>query len=243
MNDNLLGDERFCPMVRRTPALKAFEGKNLPEKCQAVLAEYPREILKRALSYLYTKETKSSFEIENVRLDTSRTERFVRLLVLAEKKDFFSKQDLIDLQNRIVDERFRDQDYRQNQNYVGESIGMGRQRVHCVSPKPADLPGLMEGMFVAHQRMTAGGVHPVVGAAAVAFGFVFLHPFGDGERAHSPFSDPHHPGTPEVHAIRGDFPRVGGDASRSRGLRQRVGIVFPGVDASGRSTILTIRAA
>jgi hypothetical protein len=180
VNDNLLGDARFCPMVRRTPALQAFEQKNLPEKCRAVLADYPREILKRALHYLYTKETKSSFEIENVQLDTSRAERFVGLLVLAEKKDFFNKQDLIDLQNRIVDERFRDGDYRRNQNYVGESMGMGRQRVHFVAPKPTDLPGLMEGMYAAHKRMTAGGVHPVVGAAAVAFGFVFMHPFEDG---------------------------------------------------------------
>jgi len=180
VNNNLLGDAQFCPIVRRTQTLKDFEAKNLPEKCREVLAGYPREILKRALGYLYTKETKSSFEIENVKIDNSRAERFVELLVLAEKKDFFNKPDLIDLQNRIVDERFQDHDYRQNQNYVGESIGMGRQKVHFVSPKPSDLPALMEGMYGAHQRMNSGRVHPVVHAATIAFGFVFMHPFEDG---------------------------------------------------------------
>lgn len=180
VNDNLLGDARFCPIIRRTEMLRGFEAKNLPEQCQKVLAGYPREILKRALSYLYTKETKSSFEIEHVTLDASRTERFIALLVLAEKKDFLNKKDLIDVQNRIVDARFADHDYRQTQNYVGESVGWARQRVHYVSPKPADLGELMEGMYVSHGRMGDSGVHPVAHAAAVAFGFVFMHPFEDG---------------------------------------------------------------
>lgn len=180
VNDNLLGDARFCPIVRRTELLQAFEEKNLPLKCDEVLSAYPRELLKRALSYLYTKETKSSFEIERVRLDASRTERFVALLVLAEKKDFFNKSDLIELQNRIVDARFRDPDYRQNQNYVGESVAWTEERVHFISPKPADLSGLMEGMYASHGRMGQSGLHAVIHAAAVAFGFVFMHPFEDG---------------------------------------------------------------
>ena len=179
VNDNLLGDARFSPMVRRTDKLRAFEEKDLPKKCHEILAAYPRELLRRALSYLFTKETKSSFEIENVPLDASRTERFVTLLALAEKKDFFNKTDLVELQNRIVDQRFRAPDYRQTQNYVGESLSIGREKVHFVSPKPSDLSGLMEGMFVAHGRMGGEGVHPVVHAAAIAFGFVFMHPFED----------------------------------------------------------------
>jgi hypothetical protein len=180
VNDNLLGDARFCPIVRRTELLQAFEKKDLPRKCHEVLSSYPREILKRALSYLYTKETKSSFEIEKVSLDATRTERFVALLVLAEKKDFFNKKDLIELQNRIVDTRFQDPDYRQSQNYVGESITWTEERVHFIPPKPADLRELMEGMYAAHVRMGQSGLQPVVHAAAVAFGFVFMHPFEDG---------------------------------------------------------------
>lgn len=180
INDNLLGNAYFCPVVRRTEALRDFDAKDLPRTCRDVLATFPREILKRALSYLYNKETRSSFEIEKVALDASRTERFAALLVLAEKKDFFNKTDLLDLQNRTVDERFRDLDYRKTQNYVGESIAWGKEKVHFVSPRPQDLTGLMEGMYAAHQRMSQADVHPVVHAAAIAFGFVFMHPFEDG---------------------------------------------------------------
>ncbi|HEV2392373.1 MAG TPA: Fic family protein, partial [Verrucomicrobiae bacterium] len=179
VNDNLLGDARFSPTVRRTAKLAEFEKKNLSRRCRQLLEGYPRDIMRRALSYLYTKETKSSFEIENVTLDASRTERFIALLASAEKKDFFAKPELIDLQNRIADERFREPDYRQSQNYVGESASH-REIVHFVSPKPADLAALMEGMFAAHRRMEAGKIQAVIHAATVAFGFVYMHPFEDG---------------------------------------------------------------
>ncbi|MGO8751538.1 MAG: Fic family protein [Thermoguttaceae bacterium] len=87
---------------------------------------------------------------------------------------------MIELQNRIVDPRFRESDYRRNQNYVGETVAWQKERIHFACPKPEDLAGLMEGLFAAHKRMETGGVSAVVHAAAVAYGFVFLHPFEDG---------------------------------------------------------------
>ena len=180
VNDNLLGDGRFCPTVRRTGAIQRFLEADLKERCRRVVAAYPQELLKRALSYLYTKETKSSFEIEHIKPSANRTERFISLLQLAEKEDFCDKPRLIDLQNRTVDPRFAEADYRTRQNYVGETVAWQAERVHFACPKPEDLPDLMAGLITAHQRMGADEVHPVVHAAAAAYGFVFLHPFEDG---------------------------------------------------------------
>lgn len=180
VNDNLPGNSRFCPLVRRTQMLRDFERADLVGRSRQIVASYPVELLRRALGYLYTKETKSSFEIEHIRPTSSRVERFVALLQLAERQDFCTKAQLIALQNRIVDPRFADADYRSSQNYVGETVAWQRERVHFVSPKPGDLPALMEGMEDAHLRMTEGQVHPVVHAAAISYGFVFLHPFEDG---------------------------------------------------------------
>ena len=180
INDNLLGDSRFCPTVRRTETLRGFEAADLPQRCQQLVASYPAELLKRAVSYLYAKETKSSFEIEHINPSASRTERFVALLQLAEREDFCDKAHLVDLQNRIVDPRFADEDYRKTQAYVGEAVAWQQERVHFACPKPEDLPDLMAGLIAAHQRMADDGVHPAVHAAAMAYGFVFLHPFEDG---------------------------------------------------------------
>ena len=180
INDNLLGDGRFCPTIRRTDILQGFEATDLPERCRKVVSGYSPELLKRALSYLYSKETKSSFKIEHIKLNSTRTERFVALLQLAEHEDFCEKAKLIDLQNRIVDPRFSESDYRTNQNYVGETVTWQKEKIHFASPKPEDLPALMEGLIASHKRMDRGGVSAVAHTAAVAYGFVFLHPFEDG---------------------------------------------------------------
>lgn len=180
IRDNLLGDARFCPIIRRTDNLSSSEESGLAERCQQVLTSYPPELLRRALGYLYTKETRSSFEIEHITPTASRTERFVAMLQTAEHEDFFNKAALIELQNRTVDDRFRDPDYRRSQNYVGETVAWQRERIHFVAPRPEDLEALMDGMFEAHRRMADSGVHPVIHAATVAFGFVFMHLFEDG---------------------------------------------------------------
>ncbi|MDP8207917.1 MAG: Fic family protein [Candidatus Electryonea clarkiae] len=180
VNDNLLGDRAFCPIIRRTERLDRFEKADLPKRVQQVISDYSMQQLKRALSYLYTKETKSSFEIEQVKPSSSRTERFVALLHLAEKEDFCNKSRFIELQNRIVDPRFRESDYRTSQNYVGETVTWQNEMIHYVCPKPDDIAALMEGLVTAHERMENGGISPVIHAAAIAYGFVFLHPFEDG---------------------------------------------------------------
>ena len=180
INDNLLGESRFCPVIRRTDTLRSFEEADLPSRSREIIEKYPPKLLKRAMNYLYTKESKSSFEIEQINPTSTRTERFVALLQLAEKEDFFNKEKLIDLQNRIVDPRFRDKDYRESQNYVGETVAWQKEKIHFVSPKPQDLTELMEGLLAAHERMEYGEVSPVIHAAVSAYGFVFLHPFEDG---------------------------------------------------------------
>ena len=38
----------------------------------------------------------------------------------------------------------------------------------------------MEGFTVAHKRMDTGDISAVIHAAVIGYGFVFLHPFGDG---------------------------------------------------------------
>ena len=167
-------------MVCRTDTLRDFEVADLPNRCRQVVSSYSPEVLKRALGYLYTKETKSSFEIEHIKPTSTRTERFVALLQVAEQEDFCEKKQLIELLNRITDARFRDFDYRLTQNYVGETVAWQKEKIHFVCPKPEDLADLMEGLVAAHKRMGADEVPAVIHAATVSYGFVFLHPFEDG---------------------------------------------------------------
>lgn len=178
--NNLLGPSAFCPVVRRTGMLSGLDSSSLRKRCEDLANAYPSELLRRALSYLYSKETKSSFEIEHVKPSASRAEKFIASLELAAKEDFCEKERLIELQNRIVDQRFKDTDYRVNQSYVGQMVAFQKEIIHFICPKPQDLPGLMKGLLHAHNWMKKRKVCPVVHAAIIAYGFVFLHPFEDG---------------------------------------------------------------
>ena len=180
IDNNLLGDSRFCPTIRRTKTLQDFEAAHLADRCRQVVSGYAPELLKRALSYFYLKETKSSFEIEHIEPSSTRIERFIAMLQLADREDFCEKKKLIEAQNQVVEPRFRELDYRTDQNYVGESVAWQQEKVHFVSPKPEDLPELMEGLIDASELMAEGGLPAVLHAAAIAYGFVFLHPFEDG---------------------------------------------------------------
>ncbi len=178
--NNLLGTQSFCPVIRRTEKLSQLDSTDLRKRCEEIITAYPPELLRRALSYLYSKETKSSFEIERIKPSASRIEKIIASLTLAEKEDFCEKERLIELQNRIVDPRFKDNDYRVSQNYVGQTVAYQKEIIHFVGPKPDDLPDLMAGLMESHKRMKEGNVSPVIHAAAIAYGFVFLHPFEDG---------------------------------------------------------------
>jgi hypothetical protein len=178
--DNLLGDARFSPTIRRTPALEAFAKSDLKTEVTRIVESFDEDTVRRAVSYLYTKETRSSFGIEGENPSHSRAERFVSLLKRVAESSILSSADLISLQNATVDERFADKGWRDDQVYVGEQVDLSRQRVHFIAPKPGDVAPLMEGFVACLDRLANSTVEPIAHAAAISFGFVFIHPFSDG---------------------------------------------------------------
>jgi hypothetical protein len=178
--DNLLGTVGFCPMVRRTAKLAQFEAAQLAAEAARIVEQFDEDAIRRAVSYLYTKETRSSFDIEGERPGAARTERFVGLLRRVPRIGRLSRAELVRLQQATVDARFADAAYRADQVYVGEQLDPMRQKIHYVAPKPADVPSLMEGLLGCLTRLEGSAVDAVVQAAAISFGFVFIHPFSDG---------------------------------------------------------------
>jgi hypothetical protein len=177
---NLPGTPAYCPLVRRTEELRQYEEMHLDVRAEELVQRFPSDLLYRAAQFLYLKETKSSYAIEHLTADQRRTSRFVTLLRQAGTLDCYSEAGLVKLQNAIVDERYAERGFRSSQNYIGQSLGPTREIVHFVPPKPDDLKYLMEGWSDCCKRMQTSGVHTVVSAAVSSFGFVFLHPFEDG---------------------------------------------------------------
>lgn len=179
--DNLPGNRRFCPLVRKTPFLRAMAAKDLRRRSQEVLAGYDRDLLRRAAAFLYLKETQSSFEVEREKPGPDRAQRFADLLRQAETGTPLSEQRFVDLQNAVLDARFHEFSYRTRQNWIGKDFGYRRQ-VDFVPARPEDVPDLMDGLVALAEAVRArpDGIDAVVAAASVSFGFDFIHPFMDG---------------------------------------------------------------
>lgn len=181
INNNLLGTKNFCPVIRRTNTLSELLSKDIRASIVGLKNEFPEDIFRRAAAYLYTKETRSSYEIEKEKPSPDRMERFISLLNragLRSTEEVLSRENLIMLQNIIVDPRFAAADFRNFQNYVGESLPNYQTLVHYLCPPPALVESLMEGLRSAAEKSV--GAEAITRAALVAFGFVFIHPFEDG---------------------------------------------------------------
>lgn len=178
--DNLLGGFGLCPTVRRTKRLMAQTDLHIDDQARSLIASYDASTLARAVNYLYTKETRSSFAIEGEAPNATRTDRFIAALKQAPSFDPTDKTALVGLQNAIVDPRYAAKDWRDHQSFVGETIGGYREQVHFICPRPEDISGLMQSWTKLTQRVVGAEVDAIVAAAVCAFAFVFIHPFDDG---------------------------------------------------------------
>lgn len=95
-------------------------------------------------------------------------------------KGSLDKQLLLRLQNAIVDERYAEKDYRNDQVYVGQTLAPGRELVHYIGLKPNDLKPFMEAYLETAGRLVRSSCDAVICAAVLSFAFVFIHPFDDG---------------------------------------------------------------
>jgi len=181
INNNLLGNKGFCPTIKRTKAILKAIDLDFSETLRELAKNYTPVIINRANNYLYKKETRSSYQIEKEEPTPERIERFVSLLSNAGKKeipDLLCEESLLVLQNHIVDTRFAAKGFRDFQNYIGQTAWNYDEMIHYVCPPPEFLSDLMKGLSNTAIKME--GVNPIVRASAIAFGFVFIHPFEDG---------------------------------------------------------------
>jgi hypothetical protein len=180
VRDNLLGTGRFCPIIRRTKALREFVELDLAAQARETLGRTGVHLVARAASFLLLADSRASFEIEGERPLRSRLERWGRA-VLESGKHPLTLDEIIRLQHILIeDTRFVRAGLRSDGVFVGERDHQGDPLPEFVGARPDDLGELMDGLLNADDRMRDDGVDPVLKAAATAFGFVYVHPFEDG---------------------------------------------------------------
>lgn len=180
VRDNLLGVGRFSPVIRRTPALTAYLALDLDTRARATLGRAGRHLVARAASFLLLADSRASFQIEGERPPRNRLERWGRTVMQAGKHPL-TLEEIARLHNVLIeDTRFVRPGFRTEGVFIGELDHVGDPLPEFVGARPDDLPDLMTGLLEANGRMRDDGLDPVLQAAATAFGFVYVHPFEDG---------------------------------------------------------------
>lgn len=180
VRDNLLGTARCCPIIRKTEVLNAFVESDLSKSALAVIGHVSQAVIARAASFLLLADSQASFQIEGERPPRNRIERWGRAVIQSGKNPL-SLEELIRLHGILIeDNRFVQGGLRSEGVFLGEHTSHGEPLPKFFGAKPGDLADLMNSLLETNTIMKHGDLDPVLQAAATAFGFVYVHPFADG---------------------------------------------------------------
>lgn len=179
--NNLPGTIDFCPLIRKTTKLEQYIAENISAKKNEYLKGIRKSILLRASAFLLLKDSKASFSIEGESPKSKRAARWGKAIGQAGMKDL-SHEEFVRLQQIVIENpRFLDMGYRKKGGFIGDrDSGTFSPIPDHLSAKHSDLNQLMSGLIETNTILLSEETDAVLAAAVIAFGFVFIHPFVDG---------------------------------------------------------------
>ena len=181
IRNNLPGTVNFCPLIRKTPKLEDLIQTNFPARINSVFKGVHKDLLLRTSAFLMLKDSKASFNIEGEIPTQNRAMRWGRAIGQAGSKPL-SKDELLRLQQIVIENsRFVNLGFRHEDGFVGAHDRSSDEPIpDHVSARWQDLETLMDGLLNTVNLLENSNFNPVLAAAKIAFGFVFIHPFEDG---------------------------------------------------------------
>ncbi len=179
--NNLPGTKDFCPLIYKTPKLEQYIADNFADQKTNYLSGIRKDILLRASAFLLLTDSKASFSIEGESPKSNRAARWGQTLGQAGNKSL-SKDELLRLQQIVIENtRFVEMGFRKKGGFVGEHDRItGEPIPDHISAKWRDLDTLITGLLKTNELLLMGNLDAVLTATVIAFGFVFIHPFEDG---------------------------------------------------------------
>lgn len=181
VRNNLPGTLDFCPLIHKTEKLDGFIAKKLDKRVSEELGNVHSDLLSRAAAFLLLKDSRASYAIEGERPAHNRAERWGRAIGQAGQHEL-TMDEFIRLQQIVIsDSRFVEMGWRQEGGFIGVHDRIsGKPIPDHISAKPEDIDSLMNGLIMMSRRLNESEYDAVLASALVAFGFVFIHPFEDG---------------------------------------------------------------
>jgi len=180
VRNNLPGIPGFCPIVTMTPEIEALLARDLAQEAAQVIGPIADDVLARAAAFLLLKDSKSTYAIEGERPPHDRIHRWGQAVSQAGRNPL-SNDEFVRLQQIVItDPRFTHMGYRYQGGFVGNHDRQTRAPLpEHISARHEDLSSLMDSLIEVAD-VTGSELDPIISAAMIAFGFVYIHPFADG---------------------------------------------------------------
>jgi len=172
VRNNMPGVPGFCWLIRKTPAMLAYDAKELHKQMKDTCSRHP--MIGRAETFLLTKDSQKSFEIEQEKFD-NRAVRWMKIVrVFMDSR--LDAEKLFEMQQQLVSNP--DHGWRTDYGWIGNRLPDATPLPDHISASPDALKSLMDAWLEAYSLMFDR--HPVAAATALAYGFIIIHPFSDG---------------------------------------------------------------
>lgn len=181
VTNNLPGTIDFCPLVRRTERLDSYRQTKLDQRAREISGRTHPDILARAAAFMLLSDSKASFQIEGEQPPRQRVARWGQAIAEAGQLQL-SREEFERLQKIVIgDARFMHLGLRKHGGFVGVHDRRTSEPIpDHISARAEDLPKLIDGLVAFDRLALEGKMDPVIAAAALAFGFIYIHPFEDG---------------------------------------------------------------
>ncbi len=181
VKNNLPGTPEFCPMIRRSKKLEKYISKNIQESIDKGLDGRDKELIRRTVAFLLLKDSKASFAIEGEFPPNMRARNWGKVIGQAGKKAL-TISEIERLQHIVIgSKKLKHMGIRQDEGFIGEHDRETFTPIpDHISAKAEDLNSLMNGLLNTNNLLQDSSYDPVLTAATIAFGFVFIHPLSDG---------------------------------------------------------------
>lgn len=179
--NNLPGTSNFCALISKTKKLKIHLSCGYNEINKKQISGIRKDIIQRASAFLLLKDSKASFTIEGESPKSKRAANWGIAIGQAGINEL-TEIELVRLQHLVIENtRFVKMGFRTQGGFVGEhDRNSGEPIPEHISAKHEDLNELITGLIDTNQILLKDDFHAVLAAAIIAFGFVFIHPFEDG---------------------------------------------------------------
>ncbi len=181
INNNLPGTPAFCPMVDVTQTGLA-DPASLRAEIDVMVDQFGLETIERAVNWLTIKESRASFSIESEGKEEDRIRRLAQAMSThcGKIESALTEEGMLTIQRAIMGNKMvgTTLGIRRSPVFVGHTSSIFEPVIDYLAPHHEMVPEMMDGLRAFEERTR--GQNPLLRAAALSFGFVYIHPLGDG---------------------------------------------------------------